>query len=243
MYWIFLLISFKGIIGALLQSNTTETEAAAQQLTDLFYRYEECVQIVVDEGSLLDRVPLMIRHPYMGYVSYIVRDFNELLQQNVYSYDVVFLKGPTIQQRRNATCLKQCNRIFLITRYASGVFPFFEDDRLKALRYYPFTEIMLVTAEDPRLTVNHLTYIHRYGLFVFWIESTYFQDFEEEMEFNGITNSLTRQRVLFPFRVNNVAEIKQFIMDYLVHPVVAAGSVFRASHYNCPPYVFTDEEG
>lgn len=171
--------------------------------------------------------------------SYVVRDYTDLLNQDIYKFEAK-IENNTVAQTDYAIIYKVCSRIILLTERTQNVLWFFNDSRKRSKRFYPFTEIVLVTPTEPKFSINHYNYINFNALHVFWLESNYFSK-NDTFTLNSIKNCLTNISIQFPFE-HVRSDVRQFMSDYDVHPLLSSNvRPFRASFFACSPYVMYDK--
>lgn len=171
--------------------------------------------------------------------SYIVRDYTDLLNQDIYTFEPKY-KNNTIIQTEIAIIYKVCSRIIVLTERTQSVLMLFNDSRNGSKRFYPFTEIVLVTPTEPKFSINDYNYMNFNALHVVWLESNYFSN-NDSFTLNSIKNCLTNISIQFPFE-HVRSDVRQFMADYAVHPVLSSNvKPFRASFFACSPYVMYDK--
>lgn len=173
-------------------------------------------------------------------VTYLIRDHNELLLQNIYKFEANFIND-TVEHPPNVYNFKKCNRIFVVSRNETATLELFvgsADFNKTFKRFYPLTVFLLLTPAEPQwLSIHYKDMLHQ-GLHVFWLESNYFNNrTNEKVVFKSIMNCLTNRTVTLPLMKQN-ANVTEFLNDYRVHPMLSSPkTVFRASMSEFPPYI------
>lgn len=173
-------------------------------------------------------------------VSYLVRDQNEILRQNIYDFEATFVND-TVEHPPNAHNFKKCNRILLVSRYETAILEIFVDsvkNKTSFMRFYPFTVFILITPAEPQWLPIHYKNMLSLGLHVFWMTSNYFDKKSNvEFSFKSVKNCLTNMTVLLPL-MKYTANVTQFLDSYRTHPMLTSPkTIFRVSMTEFPPYI------
>lgn len=235
---VFILISLVQLLSATFTSYSFEHDVYAKLLNKI-QGFTRCLQVVdVSTDGTKQFFPTKLLLHNIQY-SYIVRDDIELLNQDIYKLEAKIKKN-SISQTNNSLVYKVCSRIIILTEQTQSVLQFFNDSRNGSKRFYPFTEIVLITPTFPEFSINHYNYINFNALHVFWLESNYFSA-NNSITINSITNCLTNISIQFPF-VNDRSKLRLFMSDYDVHPLLSSNArPFRVSFFACSPYVLYDK--
>lgn len=235
---VFVLIVSVQLISAFFTSYSFEHDFFAKWLNKV-QGIARCLQVIdISFGETEQVFPTKFLLHNIQY-SYIVRDSNDLLKQDIYKFGAK-IENNQISETYNNFIYKVCSRIIVLAERTESVLNFFTDSRNGSKRFYPFTEVVLVTPTDPKFSTSHYNYITINALHVFWLESNYFRKYDT-FELYSIKNCLTNISIQFPF-VHDRSDVKLFMLDYAVHPLLS-GKVkpFRASFFACSPYVFYDK--
>lgn len=235
---VFVLIVSVQFLNATFTSHSLEHDVFARWLNKI-QGFTRCLQVIdVSFGGTEPVFPADFLLDNIQY-SYVVRDYIDLLNQDIYKFEAK-IKNNTLRQKDNDFIYKVCSRIILLAERTQSVLMFFNDSRNGSKRFYPLTEIVLVTPMEPKLSINHYNYININALHVFWLESNYFNR-NDSVALYSIKNCLTNISIPFPF-VHVRSDVKQFMSDYDVHPLLSSNArPFRASFFSCSPYVMYDK--
>lgn len=162
--------------------------------------------------------------------SYFVRTIENLLKQNIYMYNVLD-ELSTLESN-----WKSCKNLIIFinnTEQIMGILsnstPFGDKEK----RFFPFSDILVISQQEPNWKFDNLVYINDNALHVFW--TSY-----ENMSFSNVKYVLTNKTI----PVSDYIEVNKTLKMYQVHPFLETvqipdnkRKVFRVSLFNCPPYV------
>lgn len=150
---------------------------------------------------------------------------------------VVRIISPKILLLRNIynSSRTNCDNFFVISTNISYVSELFRQKQ-NGRRFMPFSQLHLVVP-DMEFEQNAIDYINRNTLSVFVMENALNEMENGSVSFKTMLNVLTKKR----YAITSVrSDAAKYFGNYKDHPFLSNKSrekVFRASLFNCPPYV------
>lgn len=188
----------------------------------------KCIQIIIDTNptTTYNQLPpcfydILIDHNY----SVKTIDFSHIIKRNIFA--------------KNRT---NCEMFLVLSTDKLAIRHMFDWRQKNAKRFFPFSQIFLLTNEDFQQSVvrqSELIYINRNALNVYTLKNNLFNDVRREFNITRITNVLTNKSRNLP--VQHRKQLVNYHGNYRSHPFFNETNrkhcPFRVSMFNCPPYV------
>lgn len=211
-FWLIITLTFS------LQINKILTVSLCN--TNLFWFYtvimpSNCLQLIISDDNIL---PQCIFDEMLDLqFTHIIRTQQNLMQNNARQN----LDSPTF------TIHKQCNNLII---FSNKILPLFERSSFPiSMRFYPSTDILLISDDVPIFLDKHLNYLNENNIRLL-------SQHISNKTFSTIKNCLTNATIQIPRNDRNHTKSQHNVLLPLKQ-IPNSGKPFRISLYNCPPFV------